>query len=55
MDGVLLRESLEEPFLNSHPVHSVSSYGIPERESEVGLAEDDEQIKERLRALGYID
>ncbi|MDX1779193.1 MAG: hypothetical protein R3339_09960, partial [Thermodesulfobacteriota bacterium] len=55
MDGFLLRESLEEPFLNSHPVHFVSSYGTPERKSEMGLAEDDEQIKERLRALGYID
>jgi predicted AlkP superfamily phosphohydrolase/phosphomutase len=55
MDGSLLRESLEEPFLNSHPVHFVSSYGTPERKREVGLAEDDEQIKERLRALGYID
>ena len=55
MDGSLLRECIEEPFLHSHPVRSILSYGAPERQREVGLAEDDEEIKERLRALGYID
>ena len=55
MDGSLLRGSIEEPFLNTHPVRSILSYGAPERKREVSLAEDDEEIKERLRALGYID
>lgn len=55
MDGSLLRRAIVEPFLNSHPVRSIASYGAPERQREVGLAEDDEEIKERLRALGYID
>ena len=55
MDGSLLKGCIDEPFLNAHPVQSISSYGIPERKTEVGLAEDDEEIKERLRALGYID
>jgi predicted AlkP superfamily phosphohydrolase/phosphomutase len=55
MDGSLLRACIEEPFFNTHPVRSIASYGTPERQREASLAEDDEEIKERLRALGYID
>jgi predicted AlkP superfamily phosphohydrolase/phosphomutase len=55
MEGSLLSGCIEEPFLKAHPVLSISSYGIPERKREVSFTEDDEEIKERLRALGYID
>jgi predicted AlkP superfamily phosphohydrolase/phosphomutase len=55
MEGTILTDCIEETFLRSHPVRSISSYGPPRREREPDTADSDEAINERLRALGYID
>jgi predicted AlkP superfamily phosphohydrolase/phosphomutase len=55
MEGSLLTGCIEDSFVHTHPVHSIKSYGVPTRERERGFADDEEEIKERLRALGYID
>jgi len=55
MDGVVLKECVEERFLKSHPIHFIESYGSPLRNKEPDAHGSEEEIKERLRALGYID
>ena len=55
MDGELLTECVEDGFLNSHPARFIPGYGVPARQRELSLPEGDEEIKERLRALGYMD
>ena len=55
MEGRVLTECMEEKFLRSHPLRSIPSYGSPLREREPDSSESDEEINERLRALGYID
>ncbi len=55
MDGRVLTEWIDEPFLREHPVSSVESYGPPVRHEAPVVSESEELIKERLRALGYID
>ena len=55
MEGTLLKGCIEEPFLNTHKVCTIPGYGMPVREREPSLPDGDEEIKERLRALGYID
>ena len=55
MDGVVLAECVEEGFLQSHPIHFKESYGFPLRHKEPATFGSEEEIKERLRALGYID
>jgi predicted AlkP superfamily phosphohydrolase/phosphomutase len=55
MEGTILTDCIEEKFLRSHPVSSISTYGPPVRESDPDASDSDEEINERLRALGYID
>ena len=55
MDGRILTECIEEAFLPTHPPGFIESYGTPLRRYEAGVRESEEEIKERLRALGYID
>lgn len=55
MEGTVLTDCIEETFLRTHPVHSISTYGPPVREGEPEASDSDEAINERLRALGYID
>ena len=55
MEGTILTDCIDEPFLRSHPVQAISTYGPPVRASEPDAPESDEEINERLRALGYID
>jgi predicted AlkP superfamily phosphohydrolase/phosphomutase len=55
MDGRVLTEWIDETFLREHPVSSVDSYGPPVRHETPIVSESEELIKERLRALGYID
>jgi arylsulfatase A-like enzyme len=55
MEGTILTDCIEKAFLNSHPVRSILTYGSPVRESEPDASDSDEEINERLRALGYID
>lgn len=55
MDGMVLTECVEEKFLQSHPIRFIESYGSPLRNKEPDAHGSEEEIKERLRALGYID
>lgn len=55
MEGRVLTECIDETFLRSHPRSSIDSYGLPCRQRAPVSPESEEEIKERLRALGYID
>jgi predicted AlkP superfamily phosphohydrolase/phosphomutase len=55
MDGRVLAEWIDATFVREHPVNSVASYGPPVRRPAPLVPESEELIKERLRALGYID
>ena len=55
MEGKVFTECIEESFFHSNPVRFVESYGLPLRCKEPSASGSDEEIKERLRALGYID
>ena len=60
MDGSVLTEAIDRDFLRSHPVRTVETYE-PKRESaDVDDREPiespiDDEVRERLRALGYIE
>jgi hypothetical protein len=41
--------------IKSNPIRFIESYGLPVRNKEPTSSGSDEEIKERLRALGYID
>jgi len=55
MDGVVLTGCVEETFVQNHPIQFIESYGSPLRHKGPVAHDSDEEIKERLRALGYID
>lgn len=55
MDGRVLTECIDAQFMRNHPVRYIDSYGPPVRRCAPVLSESEELIKERLRALGYID
>ena len=55
MDGMVLKACVEEKFLQSHPIRFIESYGSPQRNKGPDAHGSEEEIKERLRALGYID
>jgi predicted AlkP superfamily phosphohydrolase/phosphomutase len=55
MDGVVLTECVEESCLQDHPIPFIESYGSPLRHKAPVCHDSNEEIKERLRALGYID
>jgi len=55
MDGVVLTEYVDDGFLKSHPIRFIEGYGAPLRHKEPAACGSEEEIKERLRALGYID
>jgi predicted AlkP superfamily phosphohydrolase/phosphomutase len=58
MDGFVLTSMIDERFLKDHPVTYVDSYektGAAEAEGEPVTSPVDDEIKERLRSLGYIE
>ena len=55
MGGKALTGCVKEGFLESHPVRFTDNYGVPVRHKEHAASGSEEEIKERLRALGYID
>ncbi|MFQ6102733.1 MAG: alkaline phosphatase family protein [Candidatus Glassbacteria bacterium] len=55
MDGRPLTEVIEEGFLERHPVRYIDTYETGEKMIPVAISSDaDAEIKERLKALGYI-
>ncbi len=55
MDGRVLEEALEPAFLETHPVGRVASYETGEARTVATAGSDqDEELIEKLRALGYI-
>jgi arylsulfatase A-like enzyme len=59
MDGRVLTEAIDEDFLASHRVHRIDSYetaALRQEEGEEPMASPyDDQVRERLRSLGYIE
>lgn len=58
MDGRVLREAIEPGFLKAHPVRTIPSYDQVirrDRSREPIESPVDDEIRERMRALGYID
>ena len=56
MDGQVLTGCIDQNLVQENPVRFVASYGTPLRGEETAqVSGDEEEIKERLRALGYID
>ena len=56
MKGKVLKDYIQEDFTNQHSATSVRSYGKREKKTPVSPSPSvDEEIKERLKALGYID
>jgi len=55
MEGEVLTSCLNEGFLDGNPIRYLDSYGAPLRGEETDTSGSEEEIKERLRALGYID
>jgi predicted AlkP superfamily phosphohydrolase/phosphomutase len=54
MDGRVVEEIIESDFKRSHPVRTVAAYRMGETLDLRGEPEEEQKIKERLRALGYI-
>ena len=60
MDGRVLTEAIDPDFLNAHPVTTVETYEPAEGErDELGTepieSPIDDEVREQLRALGYIE
>jgi predicted AlkP superfamily phosphohydrolase/phosphomutase len=57
MDGYVLTDVIDEAFLKRNPVDYIDTYesGAPDAEGEALESPVDEEIKERLRSLGYIE
>jgi len=54
MDGRVLTEAFTSEFLLSHPVETMPTWGEEEAVEFTYTAEEAEEIKERLRSLGYL-
>ena len=60
MDGRVLTEAMDDEFLRAHPVRTIDTYE-PDGESADAEGEEpieseiDDEVRERLRALGYIE
>ena len=55
MDGQAIEECLTEEFLRAHPIRTVPTYETEERVEEEIEVEMTEEVRARLRELGYID
>jgi len=57
MDGRVLEQAIDDDFLAAHPVETTPTYETGERGGDEEPIESpvDEEIRERLRSLGYLD
>ena len=56
MKGKVLKDYIQEDFTNQHSATSVRSYGKREKKTPISPSPSvDEEVKERLKALGYLD
>jgi predicted AlkP superfamily phosphohydrolase/phosphomutase len=59
MDGRVLTEAIDDAFLSRHPVRTIDTYETGDRSVEGGgepvESPIDDEVRERLRALGYIE
>lgn len=53
MDGEVLTEMIDEEYLRSHPVRSTTATNL-ERDIESFTEEDNDEVRERLKSLGYL-
>jgi predicted AlkP superfamily phosphohydrolase/phosphomutase len=54
MDGQALREIISEEYLDAHPIRLASADGQEEKKEIEFTSEENEDVLERLRGLGYI-
>jgi len=54
MDGRVLTEMIESDFIRSNPVRRSTGESLPEPEAAELSAEENDEIIERLKALGYV-
>jgi arylsulfatase A-like enzyme len=57
MDGRTMEEMLRPQFTNTHPIRYDEANGSHQKvgDAEWGSPDEEEQIKERLRSLGYLE
>ena len=56
MPGRVLTEAIRADFLEKNPLRTIDSYGAPDWEAQTAIESPvDDEIKERLAALGYFD
>lgn len=56
MDGRVIRRALRKEFLTEHPIRYITTYDINVQADSIPIESPmDDQIMERLRALGYIE
>ncbi len=60
MDGSVLTEAIDRDFLRAHPVRTIETYELELEPTDVADREPiespiDDEVRERLRALGYIE
>ncbi|MBI3948842.1 MAG: alkaline phosphatase family protein [Acidobacteria bacterium] len=56
MDGRVMKRAFRDGFLDRHPIRYISTYDVNVRADDVPIESPmDDQILERLRALGYIE
>lgn len=57
MDGMVIADALTDSFLSAHPVSAIDTYEPEETRARRPLAPEPipEELRDRLRALGYID
>jgi predicted AlkP superfamily phosphohydrolase/phosphomutase len=55
MDGRVLTELFEEPFLQAHPIVYAEALAEPDRKAGELSSQDQQIVLERLKGLGYID
>ncbi|MCK4915439.1 MAG: hypothetical protein KAS89_04670, partial [Candidatus Eisenbacteria sp.] len=60
MDGSVLTEAIDRDFLRAHPVRTIETYELELEPTDAADREPiespiDDEVRERLRALGYIE
>lgn len=55
MDGRIVTEALDPEFVAEHPPQYIQSYETERRISSITRSSADEQVREQIRALGYVN
>ena len=53
MDGTVLKEIFTDDYLKNHPIEHYTPSEVTEEKSETTVSTEEEEIKQRLKNLGY--